>query len=413
MDIATLVVVVLVIAVALTFDFTNGFHDTANAMATSIATGALKPKTAVIAAGTLNLIGAFLSTEVAKTISGGIINEQQVTIGAEFIFAGLVGAILWNLMTWLVGLPSSSSHALFGGLVGAVIVGAGVEGVNFGAVVAKVLVPALISPIVAGLAAFVAVKLIYFIVRKLDEKYVETGFRHGQTITACLVALSHGTNDAQKTMGIITLTLIAVGLQPSGSGPQLWVVAVCGLAIALGTYMGGWRVIRTLGKGLTEIATPQGFAAEASSATTILVSSHLGFALSTTQVCSGSIIGSGLGKTSGKGHKGAKARSGGGKRPGFEGGQMPLVRQLPKRGFKNIFAKEYATVNVSELEVFENGTEVTSALLVEKKIIRKELDGLKVLGNGELTKKLTVKAVKFTGSAKEKIEAVGGTAEVI
>ena len=146
MDIATLVVVVLVIAVALTFDFTNGFHDTANAMATSIATGALKPKTAVIAAGTLNLIGAFLSTEVAKTISGGIINEQQVTIGAEFIFAGLVGAILWNLMTWLVGLPSSSSHALFGGLVGAVIVGAGVEGINFGAVVAKVLVPALISP---------------------------------------------------------------------------------------------------------------------------------------------------------------------------------------------------------------------------------------------------------------------------
>ena len=246
-------------------------------------------------------VGAFLSTEVAKTISGGIINEQQVTIGAEFILAGLVGAILRNLMTWLVGLPSSSSHALFGGLVGAVIVGAGMlEGVNFGAVVAKVLVPALISPVVAGLAAFVAVKLIYLIVRKLDEKYVETGFRHGQTITACLVALSHGTNDAQKTMGIITLTLIAVGIQPSGTGPQLWVIAVCGLAIALGTYMGGWRVIRTLGKGLTEIATPQGFAAEASSATTILVSSHLGFALSTTQVCSGSIIGSGLGKKGGK-----------------------------------------------------------------------------------------------------------------
>ena len=296
MDIATLVVVGLVIVVALTFDFTNGFHDTANAMATSIATGALKPKTAVIAAGTLNLVGAFLSTEVAKTISGGIINEQQVTIGPEFIFAGLVGAILWNLLTWLVGLPSSSSHALFGGLVGAVIVGAGVEGINFAAVIGKVLIPALISPVVAGLAAFVAVKLIYFIVKGLDEKYVETGFRHGQTITACLVALSHGTNDAQKTMGIITLTLIATGVQASGTGPQLWVIAVCGLAIALGTYMGGWRVIRTLGKGLTEISTPQGFAAEAASATTILVSSHLGFALSTTQVCSGSIIGTGLGK---------------------------------------------------------------------------------------------------------------------
>ena len=300
MDPATLVVVVLVIVTALTFDFTNGFHDTANAMATSIATGALKPKTAVIAAGTLNLIGAFLSTEVAKTISGGIINEQQVTISAAFIFAGLVGAIIWNLVTWLVGLPSSSSHALFGGLVGAVIVGAGVEGVNFAAVLTKVLIPALVSPVVAGLAAFFAVKLIFFVVRKMSESQVEPGFRHGQTVTACLVALSHGTNDAQKTMGIITLTLIAVGFQPSGTGPELWVVAICGLAIALGTYMGGWRVIRTLGKGLTEISTPQGFAAEAASATTILVSSHMGFALSTTQVCSGSIIGTGLGKKGSK-----------------------------------------------------------------------------------------------------------------
>lgn len=300
MDPATLVVVVLVIVTALIFDFTNGFHDTANAMATSIATGALKPKTAVIAAGTLNLIGAFLSTEVAKTISGGIINEQQVTISAAFIFAGLVGAIIWNLITWLVGLPSSSSHALFGGLVGAVIVGAGVEGVNFAAVLTKVLIPALVSPVVAGLAAFCAVKLIFLVVRKMEEGQIESGFRHGQTVTACLVALSHGTNDAQKTMGIITLTLIAVGFQPSGSGPELWVVAICGLAIALGTYMGGWRVIRTLGKGLTEISTPQGFAAEAASATTILVSSHMGFALSTTQVCSGSIIGSGLGKKGSK-----------------------------------------------------------------------------------------------------------------
>ncbi len=300
MDPATLVVVVLVIVTALTFDFTNGFHDTANAMATSIATGALKPKTAVLAAGTLNLIGAFLSTEVAKTISGGIINEQQVTISAAFIFAGLVGAIIWNLITWLVGLPSSSSHALFGGLVGAVIVGAGIEGVNFAAVLTKVLIPALVSPVVAGLAAFCAVKLIFFVVRKMSEGQVESGFRHGQTVTACLVALSHGTNDAQKTMGIITLTLIAVGFQPSGTGPELWVVAICGLAIALGTYLGGWRVIRTLGKGLTEISTPQGFAAEAASATTILVSSHMGFALSTTQVCSGSIIGTGLGKKGSK-----------------------------------------------------------------------------------------------------------------
>lgn len=308
MEIATIVVVVLVISTALIFDFTNGFHDTANAMATSIATGALKPKTAVIAAGTLNLVGAFLSTEVAKTISGGIINEQAVTILPEFIFAGLVGAIVWNLLTWLVGLPSSSSHALFGGLVGAVIVGAGVQGVNFFAVLTKVLIPALISPVIAGIASFIAVKLIYLVVRKLDEKYIEDGFRHGQTITACLVALSHGTNDAQKTMGIITLTLIAVGAQASGTGPQLWVVFICGFAIALGTYTGGWRVIRTLGKGLTEINTPQGFAAEASSAATILVSSHLGFALSTTQVCSGSIIGTGLGKRGNKVNWGVAGR---------------------------------------------------------------------------------------------------------
>ena len=237
MDPMTITIVVMVVATALIFDFTNGFHDTANAMATSIATGALKPKTAVIAAGTLNLVGAFLSTEVAKTISGGIINEQQVTIGAEFIFAGLVGAILWNLITWLVGLPSSSSHALFGGLVGAVIVGAGVQGVNFGAVAGKVLIPALVSPLVAGLASWCAVKLIYRIVAHMDEKQVASGFRHGQTVTACLVALSHGTNDAQKTMGIITLTLVASGLQASGTGPELWVVAVCGLAIALGTLL--------------------------------------------------------------------------------------------------------------------------------------------------------------------------------
>lgn len=295
MELGTLIVVGLVIIVALIFDFTNGFHDTANAMATSIATGALKPRTAVLAAGTLNLIGAFLSVEVAKTISGGLINEDAVTIAPEFILAGLIGAILWNLLTWLVGLPSSSSHALFGGLVGAVIVGAGAAGVNFGAVLTKILLPSILAVMVAGLASFTATKIITAVTKRMNQDKVESGFRHGQTVTACLVALSHGTNDAQKTMGIITLTLVAVGAQAPDTNPQLWVVAVCGLAIALGTYMGGWRVIRTLGKGLTEINTPQGFAAEASSATVILTSSHLGFALSTTQVCSGSIIGTGLG----------------------------------------------------------------------------------------------------------------------
>lgn len=284
----------LVIVAALAFDFANGFHDTANAMATSIATDAFKSKTAVALAGVMNLVGAFLSTEVAKTILGGIINEQQVAIGAEFILAGLIDAIVWNLITWLVGLPSSSSHALMGGLVGAVIVGAGVEGVDFLVVIQKTLIPEFVSHLVAELAAWLAVKLVFRIVRGMEDSRVTEGFRHGQTVTACLVALSHGTNDAQKTMCIITL--IAAGIQPSGSGLEFWVVAACGVTIALGTYMDEWRVIRTLGRGLTDITAPQGFVAEAASATIILASSYMGFALSTTQVCSGSIIGSGLGK---------------------------------------------------------------------------------------------------------------------
>ncbi|ONI61316.1 phosphate transporter [Leifsonia sp. ALI-44-B] len=293
-----LVTVMLVVAIALVFDFTNGFHDTANAMATSVATGALKPRVAVTISAVLNLVGAFLSTEVAKTISGGIINEGDggVAITPVMIFAGLVGAVLWNVATWYLGLPSSSTHALFGGLIGAAIVGAGFDAVNFGAVVSKVLLPALISPLVAGAIALLATYLAYKITKNATIRGSEAGFRHGQTISASLVSLAHGTNDAQKTMGVITLTFIAAGYQQSGTGPQFWVIAACGLAIALGTYLGGWRIIRTVGKRITDITSPQGFAAETSSAATILVSSHLGFALSTTQVTSGSIVGAGLGK---------------------------------------------------------------------------------------------------------------------
>jgi PiT family inorganic phosphate transporter len=293
-----LVTVMLVVAIALVFDFTNGFHDTANAMATSVATGALKPRVAVTISAVLNLVGAFLSTEVAKTISGGIINEGDggVAITPVMIFAGLVGAVLWNVATWYLGLPSSSTHALFGGLIGAAIVGAGFDAVNFGAVVSKVLLPALISPLVAGAIALLATYLAYKITKNASIRGSEAGFRHGQTISASLVSLAHGTNDAQKTMGVITLTFIAAGYQQSGTGPQFWVIAACGLAIALGTYLGGWRIIRTVGKRITDITSPQGFAAETSSAATILVSSHLGFALSTTQVTSGSIVGAGLGK---------------------------------------------------------------------------------------------------------------------
>lgn len=289
---------VLVIVTALAFDFTNGFHDTANAMATSIATGALTPRVAVGISAIANLVGAFLSTAVAGTISSGLIRGEGKGFQIEpvWIFAGLCGAILWNLLTWLLGLPSSSSHAMFGGLIGAVIIGAGIEHVNFGTVLGKVLIPAFLSPFVAGIAALVCTYLIYRLTESFRADEVHSIFKHGQTITATLVSLAHGTGDAQKTMGVITLALIASNLLPAGSTPPIWVIFASGTAIAAGTFTGGWRIIRTVGKGITDVQTPQGFAAEASSAVTLLASSHLGFALSTTQVCTGSVIGSGIGR---------------------------------------------------------------------------------------------------------------------
>ena len=292
-------IVVLVIALALFFDFTNGFHDTANAMATPIATGAMRPKIAVALAAVLNLVGAFLSTAVAKTISSGLINEGHggVLITPTMIFAGLVGAIIWNLVTWLYGLPSSSSHALFGGLIGAAIVGAGFGSVDYVVLLDKVILPAVLSPVIAGLVAFCATRLAYAITRRYDRlPDGRAGFRFGQIFSSSLVALAHGTNDAQKTMGVITLVLISAGALAPGSNPPVLVIAACALAIGIGTYTGGWRIIRTLGKGLTDVKPAQGFAAETSTAATILASSHLGFALSTTQVASGSVIGSGLGR---------------------------------------------------------------------------------------------------------------------
>jgi inorganic phosphate transporter, PiT family len=286
--------VLVVVIAALAFDFTNGFHDTANAMATSIATGALPPRIAVAISGALNLVGAFLSTEVARTISGGIVNDALVT--PAMIFAGLVGAIVWNLLTWLFGLPSSSSHALFGGLIGATWVGAGAQGVHFAAVTEKILIPAIASPLIAIVIAMTATYLAYVITRRGRQQEITRGFRYGQVASASLVSLAHGTNDAQKTMGVITLTLISAGVLAHGSGPPWWVVTMAGLAIALGTYIGGWRIIRTMGKGLTDIESPQGFAAETGATTVILASSHLGFPLSTTQVCAGGILGAGIGR---------------------------------------------------------------------------------------------------------------------
>jgi inorganic phosphate transporter, PiT family len=288
------VIVVAVVVTALMFDFTNGFHDTANAMATSIATGALRPRVAVVIAGVLNLVGAFLSIQVAKTISSGLVDETKIT--PVVIFGGLVGAILWNLLTWLLGIPSSSSHALFGGLIGATWVAAGWSAIKFSAVISKVLLPAVFSPIIAGLAALAATYFAYRITARAAKETIAHGFRLTQIVSASMVALAHGSNDGQKTMGVITLTLITAGTLPATAGPPFWVILCCGLAIGLGTALGGWRIIQTLGKRVSEIQSPQGFAAETSSAAAILSSAHLGFALSTTHVCTGSIFGAGAGR---------------------------------------------------------------------------------------------------------------------
>lgn len=290
-----LFLLLIVVVTALAFDFTNGFHDTGNAMATSIASGALAPRVAVALSAVLNLIGAFLSTAVAATIAKGLIDANLVTL--ELVFAGLVGGIVWNLLTWLLGIPSSSSHALIGGIVGATIAAVGLRGVIWSGVVSKVIVPAVVAALLATLVGAVGTWLVYRTTRGVAEKRTECGFRRGQIGSASLVSLAHGTNDAQKTMGVIFLALMSYGaVSTTASVPPLWVIVSCAVAMAAGTYLGGWRIIRTLGKGLVEIKPPQGMAAESSSAAVILLSAHFGYALSTTQVATGSVLGSGVGK---------------------------------------------------------------------------------------------------------------------
>ncbi|GAA1394684.1 inorganic phosphate transporter [Kitasatospora putterlickiae] len=286
-------VLALMVVTALGFDFTNGFHDTGNAMATSIVTGALPPRVAVAVSAVLNLVGAFLSTAVAATIANGLVSSGDVTL--TVVCAGLTGSILWNLATWYLGIPSSSSHALIGGVIGATMAAAGSSAVKWQGLVSKVIVPAALSPFIAGLVAVVGTLLVARITRDVPARPRERGFRLGQIGSASMVSLAHGTNDAQKTMGVITLALIANGDLPTGAKAPDWVIASCALAIALGTYAGGWRVIRALGKGLVEIASPQGMAAESASAAVILCSSDFGYSLSTTHVATGSILGSGVG----------------------------------------------------------------------------------------------------------------------
>src|SRR3954454_832352 len=288
------VVLWIVVGTALAFDFTNGFHDTANAVATSISTRAMPPKVAVGLAATLNFVGAFLSLQVAATIATGIVQADVIT--PSIVFAGLIGAIAWNLATWYVGLPASSSHALIGGMVGSAFVAEGPEAVQGAGIVEKVIVPALVAPVLALGVTALAISLAYRIVGRRHPGPVTRGFRLGQIITGGLFSLSHGTNDAQKTMGILFLALVANGnLSPSADVPT-WVVLSAATAIALGTYVGGWRIIRTMGSRIIKMDPAQGFAAQGTGAAVILSASHVGFPLSTTHVMSGAIMGAGAAK---------------------------------------------------------------------------------------------------------------------
>jgi inorganic phosphate transporter, PiT family len=288
------IILVIVVGTALAFDFTNGFHDTANAVATSISTKALRPRTAVAMAAALNFVGAFISLEVAATVADDIVDQSSITL--TVVFAGLIGAITWNLITWFFGLPSSSSHALIGGVVGSAFAAAGADAVLGDGILGKVLIPALIAPVVAFGIGATAIVLIYWIIGRQRPGVVSRGFKLGQIVSGGMFSLAHGTNDAQKTMGIITLALIVNGNLGSGSDPPFWVVVSAATAIGLGTYSGGWRIIRTMGMRIHKMDPAQGFAAQGAGAAVILASSHYGFPLSTTQVIAGGVMGSGAAK---------------------------------------------------------------------------------------------------------------------
>jgi inorganic phosphate transporter, PiT family len=287
-------VLIIVIAVALAFDYTNGFHDTANVVATSISTRALPPRAAVAFAAVLNFAGAFISLEVAATVAKDVVDPGAVT--TTTIFAGLIGAIAWNLITWYFGLPSSSSHALIGGVVGAVFVAAGASAVLGAGVLGKVLIPALVAPLLAFVVAGLAITVAYRIVGRLRPGPVVSGYRLGQILSGGMLALSHGTNDAQKTMGIILLALIASGELGAHAEVPLWVVVSAATAIALGTYSGGWRIIRTMGTRIHKMDSAQGFSAQGAGAVVILAASQVGYPLSTTHVISGGVMGAGAAK---------------------------------------------------------------------------------------------------------------------
>jgi inorganic phosphate transporter, PiT family len=289
------VTTVIVVATALAFDFTNGFHDTANVVATSISTRAMGPRIAVGYAAVLNFVGAFISLKVAATVAQDVVKSDMVT--PLMVFGGLVGAIAWNLITWYFGLPSSSSHALIGGMVGAVFAANGPDAILGKGLLGKVVIPGVVAPILAFAVGGAAILMVYRIVAALRPGPAGRGFRFGQVLSGGLLALAHGTNDAQKTMGVIALTLVANGtISSQHFHVPRWVVIAAAAAISLGTYVGGWRIIRTMGSRIHKMDSAQGFSAQGAGAAVILASSHVGFPLSTTQVISGAVIGSGAAK---------------------------------------------------------------------------------------------------------------------
>jgi len=283
---------VAVVAVALFFDFTNGFHDTANAIATSVSTRALSPRLAVLLAAVLNFLGAFVSLKVAATVATGIVNSEAITL--DVVLAGLVGAITWNLITWYMGLPSSSSHALIGGIIGSAIAAAGWHVVLWGGLWHKVLKPSLLAPFL-GLAVAGALMLgITWLIARRSPSRVNRVFRRLQLLSGSFVAFTHGTNDAQKTMGVITLALVATGHVSSDHFQvPTWVIVSSATAMAAGTYAGGWRIIKTLGQRIAKIDPPQGFAAQTACASILWTTAHLGYPVSTTHAISGSVMGAG------------------------------------------------------------------------------------------------------------------------
>ena len=289
------IILVIVVATALAFDFTNGFHDTANAVATSISTRAMSPRFAVALAAALNFAGAFISLAVAATVAQGIVESDAVT--TTVVFAGLIGAIAWNLATWYFGLPSSSSHALIGGVVGAAFAASGPDAVIGDGLVEKVLVPGIVAPLLAFSVAGISILIAYRLVGRLRPGPVNRGYRLGQLASGSMFSLAHGTNDAQKTMGIITLALIANGNLPADSfDVPFWVILSSATAIALGTWSGGWRIIRTMGSRIIKMDPAQGFSAQGAGAAVVLTASHLGYPLSTTHVISGAVMGAGAAK---------------------------------------------------------------------------------------------------------------------